>query len=295
MKACVLAVACSLASMGVVAAEEDHSKHRASDAHAQHQGESPTHSHAHSTHSTDISPSEAAHVPPDPPALVMDHMSKERMIELMQMDDDAAIGMLRIDQVEGFRHHGDTAMAWEGNAWFGTDYDKAWLKTEGERLDGETTGRAELLWDRIVSAWWSVQVGVRHDFLSGSPRTWGAIGVQGLAPYFIETTVTVYVADEGRAAARFTAERDLLLTQRLIVQPQFELDAFLEKDQENAIGSGIADVELGLRLRYEIVREFAPYLGVQWRRKLGGTADFARAASGDATDVAFVAGVRAWF
>jgi copper resistance protein B len=225
----------------------------------------------------------------------MEHLSNERMNELMQMEDDAAVGMVQIDQLETFRTDGQTALAWDVEAWYGSDYDKAWFKTEGERRDGESVGRAELLWDHIVSAWWRAQAGVRHDFFEAAPRTWGAIGLQGLAPSFMETTVTMYLGDEGRAAARLSAERDWLLTQRLILQPQFELNAYLEEDRENAIGSGIADIELGLRLRYELIREFAPYVGVQWEHKFGSTADFARAESRDVSDVLFVAGVRAWF
>lgn len=151
------------------------------------------------------------------------------------------------------------------------------------------------LWDRIVSRWWNLQAGVRHDFGEGPSRDWVAVGVQGLAPYFFDVEATAYLGDSGRTAARFSAEYDLLFTQRLVLQPQFEVNLYGKDDPANRIGSGLSNLELALRLRYEFRREFAPYVGLVWTRRFGNTADFARAAGEDASDVQFLAGLRVWF
>jgi copper resistance protein B len=225
----------------------------------------------------------------------MGDMSEEEMAEMMGMDDTEPYGLMLFDQLEWRDTDEGDALAWDGRAFYGTDYDKALLKTEGERLDDEYQGSAELLWDHVFSRWWSLQAGVAHDFGEGPSRTWAAFGVQGLAPYWFEVEALVYVGEEGRTAASFSAEYEMFLTQRLILQPKFELDLYGKDDNVNGIGSGLSDAELGLRLRYEIRREFAPYLGVLWSRKFGETADLARAHGGDASEVQFVAGLRAWF
>ena len=239
--------------------------------------------------------SERRHVPPDPPQLQMHDMSTREMIELMQMDDDASFGQVRLDRLEWTEVDDHDALSWDAQAWYGGDYDKLWLKTEGASVAGDQEGRAELLWDHTFARWWSLQAGMRHDFGEGPSRTWAAFGVQGLAPYWFEVDAALYVGEEGRTAARFSAEYELLLTQRLILQPQFEFNVYAKDDPRNALGSGLADTQLGLRLRYEIRREFAPYAGVVWSRLYGDTADLARSAGHDADDVQLVIGLRAWF
>jgi copper resistance protein B len=151
------------------------------------------------------------------------------------------------------------------------------------------------LWDRIFSRWWSWQAGVRHDFGNGPSRNWLALGVQGLAPYWFDIEATAYVGDAGRTAARLQAEYELLFTQRLILQPEFELNAYGKDDPERQIGAGLSDLQLALRLRCEIRREFAPYVGIVWQRSLGKTADLVRAAGEDPSVLQMVAGVRFWF
>ncbi|HEY8538765.1 MAG TPA: copper resistance protein B [Steroidobacteraceae bacterium] len=240
-------------------------------------------------------PSERAHVPPDPPQLLLDDLSHERMMELMQMDDDEAYFMVRAKQFEWRQDEKRDAFAWDAYAWYGKDYDKLWIETEGVRSAGETAGRVELLWDRVISRWWSLQTGMRHDFSTGPSRTWAAFGVQGIAPYFFEVEATIYVSDEGRMAVRLASDYDLRLTQRLILQPEVKVQWFGEDDPENRIGSGLSTTELGLRLRYELRREFAPYVGVHWERAFGDTADFARAAQREVSEWSAVAGMRVWF
>jgi copper resistance protein B len=277
---------------GSALSQEDHSHHQQepqpSEQPAEHRQHGPI---------SDLEPgeSERAHVPPGPPAHYMGDMSAERMIELMQMQDDARIGKVLLDQLEWQRSDDTDALSWELDAWYGDDYNKLWLETEGKRLDGDADGRVEIMWDRIIAPWWSFQTGLRRDFGRGPSRTWLDLGVQGTAPYALEIDAAIYIGEEGRVAARFSSEYDVLITQRLVLQPELELRAYGKEDPENGIGSGLSDMELGLRLRYEIRREFAPYLGVHWERRFGGTADLARARGEPASDVAFVAGVRAWF
>jgi copper resistance protein B len=283
---------CLWFSAGLALSAEDHSQHRAE----------PTrtdavdpHAHHKQSQRETTTESERAHVPPPPPSLVMGPMSNERMIELMQMEDDAPLGMIAIDEIEWRALDGKDAQAWEAYAWYGTDYHKLWLKTAGERVDGEAAGRVELLWDRIFTPWWSLQVGLREDFSAGTSRTWAAIGAQGLAPYLFEVEAMLYVGEEGRTAGRFSAEYDMRFTQRLVLRPHVELNAYGSDDADNDIGSGLSELAVGLRLRYELRREFAPYVGMEWERKIGSTADLIRASGHDASELSFVAGLRAWF
>jgi copper resistance protein B len=264
--------------------------------HSQHQhGPQPDEHAQHEAAGDELTQSEREHVPPDPPQHVMGEMSNERMIELMQMEDDASHGLLLLDQLEWREVDGEDAQVWELDAWYGDDYNKVWFETEGERLAGEEEGRVEVMWDRIISPWWSLQLGMRHDFGPGPGREWLDIGIQGRAPWFLEVDAALYVGEQGRTAFRFSGEYDVLLTQRLVLQPELELRAYGKDDPENGVGSGLSDLELGLRLRYEIRRELAPYVGLHWERKFGGTEDLARAADEDVSELVFVAGLRAWF
>jgi copper resistance protein B len=267
----------------IAIASEDHSNHS-------------TQAHGAQIVEGERTESERSHVPPDPPTNPLPDMSRERMIELMQMSDQAAYSLILLDQLEGREQDDENALAWELQAFYGTDYNKLWFETEGEHVAAaEEEGRVELLWDRIISSWWSVQAGVRHDFGEGPARSWASVGIQGLAPYFFEIDAALDVGEQGRTAARFSGEHDLLITQRLILRPEVELDLYGKDDPANRIGAGLSDMEVGLRLRYEIRREFAPYIGIHWKRKFGKTADFARADGQDESDLVFVAGLRAWF
>ncbi|MDB6087367.1 MAG: putative copper resistance protein [Gammaproteobacteria bacterium] len=237
--------------------------------------------------------SAAQHVPPDPPQQVMDDMSYVEMASMMQMDDTHRFGKVMLDRLE-WRNPGEGA--WDAQGWYGGDYNKLWLKTEGERGNGITRdARAELLVDRVVARWWSAQAGIRRDFGQGPARTWLGVGLQGLAPYWLDVEATLYAGEHGRTAARLKADYDLLLTQRLVLQPYAEANLYGKADRQRLIGSGLSDLELSLRLRYEIRRELAPYLGMVWSRRFGGTAALVRAAGESSADVRFVAGLRIWF
>lgn len=240
--------------------------------------------------------SEAAHVPPDPPQHPIRDMPYPEMAETMQMDDTARTSKVLLDQLEWRNTAEGSAAVWDAEAWYGGDINKIWLRSEGERVASTTqNAHADLLWDHTFSRWWGVQVGGRQDFGAGPRRTWAAIGVQGLAPYWFDTEATFYVGEQGRTALRLKTEYELLFTQRLILQPEGEANLYGKADPARHLGSGLSDLELGLRLRYEVRREFAPYVGVVWARSFGGTADRVRESGRDPSDVQFVAGLRAWF
>ena len=189
-----------------------------------------------------------------------------------------------------------TGQAWEALAWIGTDLDRVWLRSEGERSGGHTEAAdVEVLYGRSVSPWWDVVAGIRHDFQPGPSRTWAAFGVQGLSPYKFEVQATAYVAGSGQTAANFEVEYETLLTNRLILQPLVEVNLYGKDEPQRGIGSGLSTVEAGLRLRYEFTRRFAPYIGLVHERAYGGTADLRRAEGDDTRDTRVVAGVRIWF
>jgi copper resistance protein B len=241
-------------------------------------------------------PATTDHVPPDPPHQVMGDMSYKDMVSMMQMDDTRPFGKVMLDQLEWRDAQEGNSAAWDAQAWYGGDYNKIWLKTEGERLDGITRDASlDLLFDRVIARWWDAQAGVRQDFGKGPSRTWLALGLQGLAPYWLDVEATFYVGDEGRTAARLKASYDLLLTQRLIVQPYGEANFYGKSDPERQVGSGLSNLELSLRLRYEVRREFAPYLGVGWFKRFGEAAELARAAREGSDEAELVAGLRIWF
>lgn len=212
------------------------------------------------------------------------------------MDEDPLVGMLLFDQLEWQKNGDDAGLGWNLVGWLGHVNNRLWLRSEGERRDGRTEhGDIELLWGHATGPWWDAVVGVRHDFGAGRPRDWAAFGVQGLAPYKFEVAATAYVGESGRVAARAEAEYELLLTNRLILQPKLEVNLYSRADPENGIGKGLSDAAFGLRLRYEIRREFAPYVGYLWSRKFGDTATLAEAGGARRSEGQWVAGLRFWF
>ena len=182
---------------------------------------------------------------------------------------------------------------WEAQAWIGGDINKLWFKTEGSRIQGTTEdANLELYYSRAVAAFRDAQIGVRHDLSAGNTPAWDwlGIGFQGLAPYLFEVDATAYLGGNGRSALRFKAGYDLLLSQRLVFMPELELSAYGKVDPERSLGSGLADASVTMRIRYEIRREFAPYIGVMWTQKYGGTADYARAAGDAASETQYLPG-----
>jgi copper resistance protein B len=238
----------------------------------------------------------ADHVAPPPPQHPMAPMDHDGMMEAMDMDDSATHAMFRLDRFEYADSDEGAAMAWSAQAWIGQDFDKLRLRSEGERTGGDTgSADVEILWDHAAGAYWDTQLGARHDFGFGPDRDWAAFGILWLAPYWFEISATAYAGASDRTTLRMEVDYELSLTQRLVLQPRIELNAYGKDDAATRVGSGLADAEFGVRLRYEIRREFAPYVGVEWSRRFGQTADLARAEGIGGDDTRLVAGVRIWY
>ena len=201
------------------------------------------------------------------------------------------------NQLETQSADGRDDLYWNGQAWYGGDINKIWFKTEGKSsLNNGDVEDAELqaLYSRAIAPYWNLQAGLRHDFKPDS-LDYAVIGVQGLAPYFFEIDVSAFLSTEGNVSARAEIEYDLLLTQRLILQPRIEANLSLQDVPERMLGAGLNNIDAGLRLRYEIKREFAPYIGIEWQGNFGDTKNFIQATGGETDKTVFVAGVRTWF
>jgi copper resistance protein B len=191
--------------------------------------------------------------------------------------------------------NGKGGYRWEGEAWYGGDLNRFVLKTEGEGGADLTDAEIQGLYSRAVGPYTDLQIGVRHDFNPNPDRTYLAVGFESLLPYWFETQGALFFGERGQVLGRLEGTYDLLLTQRLALQPRAELNFAAKNDAATGVGSGLSDAEIGLRLRYEIRREFAPYVGVSWQRKFGDTADFARTNGERTESTSFVVGLRAWY
>ncbi|MXO65334.1 copper resistance protein B [Altererythrobacter endophyticus] len=200
------------------------------------------------------------------------------------------------DRAEYRARGGQDAYLWDVQGYYGGDLDKFWFKSEGEGNFGGELESAEVqgLWSHAIGPWWDLQAGVRQD-LTGPERTHAVVGIQGLAPYLFEVDAAAFLSTEGDITARIEAELDQRITQRLILQPRAELNLAAQDIPELGVGAGLDSAELGLRLRYEFTRQFAPYVGIEQEWKVGGSADYARAAGEDPSVTNFVFGVRFWF
>ena len=210
--------------------------------------------------------------------------------------DDGIHYYVLFNQLEWQGGDGSSTGAWDTNGWIGRDVNRLWFRTEGEAEEGDLgETQAHVLFGRAIHRWWDLVGGVRHDFGPGPNRTWAAVGIQGLAPYWFEVEATAYLGASGRTHFRVETEYELLLTNRMVLQPLVEFEIYGKSDPERGMGSGLSSGEGGLRLRYELRRELAPYIGVTWRRKFFGTADLAEAAGEDAGAAKLALGVRVWF
>ncbi len=212
--------------------------------------------------------------------------------------DDQYFTLVKIDQLEYRFQDDDDIVSWEGQARIGDDKNKLTFKTEGEYVPNEEVfegAEVQLLYQRLISDFFDAQIGVRHDIKPNPSRTFSVIGVNGLAPQWFETDASLFVSNKGDASFRLEAEYEMLLTQRLVLEPSAELNVAFSDDEPVGVGAGLSDVELGLRLRYEIKREFAPYIGINWERKVGKTADLARDEGEDPDVISIVAGIRVFF
>ncbi len=209
---------------------------------------------------------------------------------------DIEIFWFQGDRAEYRLRGGDDGYLWDVQGFYGGDIDKFWFKSEGEGSFGEAIEDAEIqaLYSRAVAPFWDLQAGIRQD-LTGPARTHAVIGIQGLAPYMFEIDAAVFLSSTGDLTARIEAEYDQRVTQRLILQPRGEINLSAQDISELGTGPGIDNIELGMRLRYEIRPEFAPYIGVEQEWKLGESRDYARAAGEDPSVTNYVAGIRFWF
>lgn len=272
----------------------DHSAHGTPAGAAQH---SPMQhdgmDHGSMTHPPVTAPSPAASVPPLSDA---DRAAAFPDLPPHAMHQGGSNFLFIADQLEWQDADEGSALAWDISGWYGGDIDRLAFRSEGERTDGHTEeAELQLLWSHAIGPWWETVAGVRQDFKPVSPQTWAAFGVQGMPLFGLETEATAFLGEGGQTALRLEAEYDILLTQRWVLQPTAEINLHGRNDEARGVGSGLSDAGFGLRLRYEINRQFAPYIGVTWNRAYGNTADLLRDEDEDVSDTRLVAGIRFWF
>lgn len=205
--------------------------------------------------------------------------------------------MILFDLAEIQVGKGGDGFRWEAEAWFGGDIDKLLIKTEGEGTFGEPIEEAEaqVLYSRAIAPYWNIHTGIRHDFRPDPSRTYAVLGIEGVAPYWFHATGQLFLSDKGDLRVRAEGSYDQHITQKLLLTPRLELNLSAQDMPQIGVGAGLTDLELGLRLRYETKREFAPYIGVEWSRKFGATARYARAAGEEPGATSLLAGIRFWF
>jgi len=257
----------------------------------------------HAAHDDEIiAPLEVGNdIPPDVPA---DHaadgfyskadMDRARAI-LDEEHGGTLVSKVMANELEYTSANGEEGYRWNIKAWYGGDIDRVVIKTKGEGAGDVDTAEVHALYSRAVDVYTDLQFGLRYDIEPAPNRTYLSIGAQTLLPYWFEADGALFIGERGQVLGRVEGSYDLMLTQRLVLQPNAEVDLALKDDPAVGVGSGLSKAEVGLRLRYEFSREFAPYVGVLWERKFGGTADYARADGKDAEETRFVMGLRAWF
>ena len=206
------------------------------------------------------------------------------------MDDNPLNTMFLMDRFEVLNNDENTRV-WEGSFWIGYDLNKLYLYSEGEATaDGLESSQNELVYSRAIAPFWDAQIGLAYDKNANASKTWAEVAISGLAPYYFETRAALLLNGDGNVGLRLDAEYEALFTQKLILTPSLEADFYTKDDASLQIGSGLSNIEAGLRLRYEIRREFAPYIGVTWEKTFGNTRDF-----NPINETNFLVGVRFWF
>ncbi|MGE0815390.1 MAG: copper resistance protein B [Vicinamibacterales bacterium] len=257
---------------------------------------------AHAGHETAPAPPDAAdhdhgapQGQPAPPVTPDDRAVAFPPVHAHVMEEARINSLVLFDQFEWQTGHGVQGLSVDASGWVGTDLDRVWFRVEGDRPNGRfEQAQMQALYGRAVSPWWTVLVGVRQDVRPGEPRTAAALGIQGLAPYWIELSATAYVEPGGRSHLRVEVEHDALVTRRVVLQPLVEFEIYSRGDRTLGLGRGLTTVDAGLRLRYEVRREFAPYLGLNWHGRFFGTAAGARAVGLPPRGAEFAVGVRFW-
>jgi copper resistance protein B len=275
-------------------AQHDHGDKSAADVPSQHAG--------HEMAEEFVDPPEAGNdVPPDAPAefvadrfFGVDDMNRARGI-LRDEHGGAVTYKIMGDMIEYRSQDGEDGYAWNGEAWFGGDIDRFVIKTEGEGGEDIESAEIQALYSRAWDHVTDLQIGIRQDIEPNPSRTYLALGFETVLPYWFEVEGALFVGERGQVLGRLDGNYDFQLTQRLVLQPRAEVNFAARDDAAIGLGSGLSDAEVGLRLRYEFQREFAPYIGVSWERKFGDTAGYARASGDRAESTSFVVGLRAWY
>lgn len=280
----LLSLLCLTTAAGA-SAQEDHANHRTG-----HHAEYHAQRHPHSSERPMDAPRE-----PIPALTDEDRAAAFPNVSGHTVHGSSIHQLLRLEELELRDTERGATFSWEGRYWAGGDIDRVWLRGTGEHVENDDALELEVLYGRHVAAWWDIVTGLRQDFGSGPSRTFAAIGIQGLAPYRFELEATAYFGERGQTSARLEAGYELLLTNRLILRPQLELNAYGRTDREAGVGAGLATLEAALRLRYEVTRRFAPYIGVVLERAFSNTAELRRTAGEDRQDAQLVAGFRTWF
>lgn len=227
------------------------------------------------------------------PAGAMEHSRHEMMKE----QGGQSFSQIMFNLAEVQARQGRNAYRWDGEGWFGGDIHRLTIKSEGEGVfrGGVEAAEVQALYSRAIGPYFNLQAGIRHDFKPKPSRTYAALGFEGLAPYWFEVEGAAFISNKGDVLGRIEGYYDQRITQRLVLQPRVELNFAAQDVPEDRIGAGLSVAELGLRLRYEVTRRFAPYFGISYEAKTGRTARYARADGGDPTTTSLVAGIRIWF
>lgn len=306
MKARLALLVAALAASPAMAQHQDHGTidHGAQ---ADEQGEEAHAGMDHSAHYPDEETAAPADTPGDAPpppvpadhaaGAIFGHAAMARARQTLVGEARFRTTALMFDRFEYRAHRGKDGYLIEGAAWTGGDIDRAVLAFDAEGAFGETAEGIEVdaYWSHAINPWFNLQLGARRDLRPDPERTYALVGVRGVLPYWIEAEGQLFVSNKGDLHLSSTASHDIRVTQRLVVEPEVELDLAMQDVPELGIGAGFDTLELSVRARYELARNFAPYVGVAWERKLGGSADFARLEGERPSVVSFVVGLRTWF
>jgi copper resistance protein B len=287
-----IGLALVLLAMGTQVAAQEH-VHEPVPAAPEHQHEPeaappvPAPPHDHSA----AQPALVTHEPASPAMQQAEHMNR-------MMHGASLNWLLMADRLELTQHDDVDVLQWELQGWIGQDEHKLWIKSEGERdQEASETEYAEvqLLYSHALAPYWDLQAGLRHDDGANGTRSHLVLGLMGLAPYWFETDAALFFDEQGQWSARLEVEYELRFTQRLILQPRLELNYAAHDDPNGGVRQGFNDSSLGLRLRYEIKRELAPYVGVEWWQARGSAGAALRQLGQDDSDARVVAGFRLWY
>ena len=213
----------------------------------------------------------------------------------MGIDDDPILTKV-MGEIETRKTGDGNFSVWNINGWVGKDLEKIWFKSEGEKEDGVVVeAEVQVLYSKAVTPYWDLQYGIKKDIKPTPTRTWMVVAAKGLAPYLVEIDASLFIGKSGRTAVRLDAEYEYMFSQKIVLSTEVEVNMFGKDDELTGAGKGFANIDAGFRLGYELSREFTPYIGINWGKKYGNTAIYARNEGEDVEDTQFVMGVKFWF